>query len=167
MALQSPTWPLPTTLLLTEIELPYKDKDKQRRYNAEFLARRKAEWLNANGPCVECGSWDNMEVSHKDRTTKVTSWFWSWSAERRQEELDKCEVRCHDCHVRQGKANGDYGWRPAIKIESAVIEEIRRLYSTGKFTQQELADRFECSQTHVSRVTRGLQRSGESQVSTR
>src|ERR1700704_6489990 len=81
--------------------MPYADPEKQRKYQREWVARRRREWLKHNGPCVDCGSWRNLEIDHEDPTKKVTNAVWSWSKERRDEELAKCSVRCKKCHKKK------------------------------------------------------------------
>jgi len=81
--------------------MPIRDRDARRKYNREWVARRKAQWLAANGPCVDCGAGEKLEVDHIDPTTKVTHSVWTWSATRRLAELAKCVVRCHRCHKKK------------------------------------------------------------------
>ena|ERR1035438_9308129 len=78
--------------------VPLKE-DIKREYQREWLAKRRSEWIEAQGGrCVKCGSVDRLEVDHIDPSTKVASAVWSWSETRRLEELAKCQVLCHDCH---------------------------------------------------------------------
>lgn len=77
--------------------MPYA-KEKQRQYQNEWMKRRRLDWLQANGPCVKCGSWENLQVDHKDPELKVTHRIWSWAKERREKELAKCQPLCRDCH---------------------------------------------------------------------
>ena len=39
-------------------------KEYMRRYQREWMQRRRQAWLAENGPCVRCGSWDRLEVDH-------------------------------------------------------------------------------------------------------
>jgi len=78
--------------------MPYKNKEKQRQYQNKWAKNRREKWLLDNGPCVICGSWENLEVHHKDPTQKESHKIWTWCEERRLVELIKCEVRCSDCH---------------------------------------------------------------------
>ena len=89
--------------------MPYADKDKQREYQRRWMKERRETWLNENGPCVDCGTWLDLEVDHVDPSRKVTHRVWSWSVERREKELAKCVVRCHPCH--ESKTNTGVGRR--------------------------------------------------------
>ena len=79
--------------------MPYKDRARQRAYQRECCAGRRALWLAEHGPCVECSSNVNLQVHHRDPEQKVSHKVWSWAIERRNAELAKCEVRCLDCHL--------------------------------------------------------------------
>jgi len=84
--------------------MPYKDREAQRAYQREWMARRRREWIEAHGPCVDCGSWtDDLEVDHADPASKVMNptLVWSRRAAVRDAELAKCVVRCHNCHLRK------------------------------------------------------------------
>lgn len=72
--------------------------DEKREYQRHWLAERRSTWLKEHGPCVDCGVWDDLEVDHVDRETKVTHRVWSWSKARRDFELAKCVARCETCH---------------------------------------------------------------------
>lgn len=85
-------------------KMPYKDKDKQRQFVREWVAARKRTWLQANGPCVVCGSWEGLEVDHIQPNLKVTHKVWSWSEAKRAVELAKCQVLCENCHKQKTAA---------------------------------------------------------------
>ncbi len=74
-------------------------KEYFRQYYKLRWQRVRAEWFTEHGPCVRCGSWENLEIDHKERNVKVNHKVWFWSKERRDEELSKCQVLCHSCHV--------------------------------------------------------------------
>ena len=78
--------------------MPYKDKDVQRQYCNQRLLDRRTAWLQEHGPCVQCGSWDDLEVDHKDPSKKVTHRIWSYTKSKRDAELAKCQVLCSPCH---------------------------------------------------------------------
>lgn len=85
--------------------MPCKDQAARRAFQLEWIRKRRLKWLSENGPCVACGSWDRLEVDHKDRGTKSqylrdyhTGSIWSWAEPRRLAELAKCQALCHICH---------------------------------------------------------------------
>lgn len=78
--------------------MPYADPDTQRRYQRQWAQNNRRRWLSENGPCAKCGSDKDMEVDHIDRTKKISHRVWSWTKDRRDEELRKCQVLCGSCH---------------------------------------------------------------------
>lgn len=68
-----------------------------KNYNREWLARRRAEWLEGR-VCARCGSAEKLELDHIDPTKKTGHRIWSWRQERRDAELVKCQVLCKECH---------------------------------------------------------------------
>jgi 5-methylcytosine-specific restriction endonuclease McrA len=88
--------------------MPYKDRDRQRAFQREWYARRRAEYL-VDKRCVTCGSTDRLEVDHIDPTTKMSHRVWSWSAERRAAELAKCQILCKKHH--KAKSRNEKSWR--------------------------------------------------------
>jgi hypothetical protein len=77
--------------------MSYRDPDKQREYQRQWKARRRAEFF-ADKECVRCGFAENLELDHIDPRTKIGHGIWSWSQKRREEELAKCQVLCRTCH---------------------------------------------------------------------
>jgi len=71
------------------------------RYSKAHYEERRALWFAENGPCVECGSWERLEVDHIDPEQKVSSGFWLWAEERREVELSKCRPLCYLCHQKR------------------------------------------------------------------
>jgi 5-methylcytosine-specific restriction endonuclease McrA len=76
----------------------YKNKNQQREYQRQWIAKNRAKWISENGPCKKCGSSEKLEVDHRDPSSKINHNVWSWSEERRAVELKKCWVLCHKCH---------------------------------------------------------------------
>jgi hypothetical protein len=81
--------------------MPYRDPVMQRDFQKEWIAARRVGWLAENGPCALCGSRRNLEVDHVDPEKKVSHRVWSWSKERRDAELAKCQVLCGRCHKKK------------------------------------------------------------------
>lgn len=80
--------------------MPYKDKEKQKEFQRQWCAKRKKDWIEKNGPC-KCGSTKNLEVDHIDPSKKWKHSVWSYSKEKREDELKKCQVLCEKCHMRK------------------------------------------------------------------
>jgi 5-methylcytosine-specific restriction endonuclease McrA len=72
-------------------------KEQRREYNRTYVARRRAEWF-AGKTCIKCGSEENLEIHHVDPSTKEAHQVWTWTKERRDLELAKCDVLCKNCH---------------------------------------------------------------------
>jgi len=86
--------------------MPYKDPAQQAEYAREWVARRRAEWF-ADKCCAWCGSTEDLQLDHIDRTTKVSHRIWSWSQVRRDTEIAKCQVLCRPCHEEKTRLAGD------------------------------------------------------------
>lgn len=88
--------------------MPYSNPEVMREYQRNWLAARRTTWIAENGPCAVCGTWSDLVVDHIDKTTKSVpvSKIWSWSAERRERELAKCQVLCVPCHDEKSRAEG-------------------------------------------------------------
>jgi hypothetical protein len=78
----------------------YKDPKKRREYQRLWVATRRAEFF-AGKACNRCGSTDGLELDHVDPAMKVSHSIWSWSIERRAEEIAKCQVLCNGCHLKK------------------------------------------------------------------
>jgi 5-methylcytosine-specific restriction endonuclease McrA len=75
--------------------------DQKREYQRNWMRARRQEWISKQGGCVDCGSYEELEVDHVDPAQKefeVAS-LWSRCLEVRERELAKCVVRCHECHA--------------------------------------------------------------------
>lgn len=96
--------------------MAHKDKAQYNAYMNEYLKKRYARpRLEAidrlGGKCVDCGSTDDLEFDHDDRTTKthqIGRLFTSASNAVLESELAKCVLRCVGCHVIKSNLNGDY-----------------------------------------------------------
>jgi len=75
----------------------YKDKEKQRRYQREWMRKRRQYYFK-DKECIDCGSRENLEIDHIDPNKKWTHSFWSYSWEKIYKELEKCQILCSSCH---------------------------------------------------------------------
>lgn len=83
--------------------MPMKTKEEQRAYQRQWIAKRRLDWIEENGPCVSCGSSSRLEVDHIDPSTKSMPVrdIWSRREEVRNAELSKCQVLCYECHKKK------------------------------------------------------------------
>lgn len=79
--------------------MPYSDPEAQRRYQREYVARRRREYvLSFGGICSRCKSTDRLQFHHVNPEEKISHRIWSWSDSRIVTELEKCVLLCHECH---------------------------------------------------------------------
>lgn len=81
----------------------HSDPELMRVYKRNWVAGRRRDWM-AGKSCEWCGSDERLEIDHIDPGLKVTNTIWSWTTARRNVELSKCRVLCHDCHVKRHAA---------------------------------------------------------------
>lgn len=77
--------------------MPYKDRSKQRKYQLDFVVRRRREYFK-DQKCLICGSLKKLVLHHMVPSEKNSHKIWSWRKERREEELKKCIILCDNCH---------------------------------------------------------------------
>ena len=76
----------------------YKNKQKQREYAREWVAKRRREFFE-NRKCKTCGKITSLQLHHVNRKEKEGHAIWSWSKERREAEIAKCIILCSECHI--------------------------------------------------------------------
>lgn len=78
--------------------MTYKDPEKKRKYQRKWIARRRQNYFLGK-ECSQCGSVSGLQIDHINPKDKITNSVWSWSEERRQKELAKCQILCEKCHL--------------------------------------------------------------------
>lgn len=116
--------------------MAYKDKKKQREYQRAWKENRRRAFFNGKR-CLQCGSIENLQLDHVDPTKKVSHKIWTWSSERRNAEVKKCQVLCTSCHKRKTKksvemlAHGTRGatmYRKGCRCDLCKKAQILRVY---------------------------------------
>jgi len=79
-------------------------KDRNVKTLLHFLSDKECKDCGENDPIV-------LEFDHRDPKEKTTlvSRLYSYSWKRIKEEIDKCDIRCANCHKR--KTAVQLGWR--------------------------------------------------------
>ena len=133
------------------------DRERRLAYQAQWKRKRRATWFQENGPCIDCSSWENLELDHVDASLKVDHNVWSWSEVRLKAELAKCVPRCKRCHILKTVAAGELRpvraeRHPNAKLNAALVKEIRRIRDEEHLTFEAIGARFGLSRVTVNRV---------------
>ena len=126
--------------------MPYADSEAQRKYQRNWCAARRSAHIKARGGiCYKCGSSEDLEFHHRDRTKKLDHKVWSWALPRIAAELEKCDLLCRPCHcletaTERGYYMAQHGTLTAYKaydcrcrncrIANAAYEHARRQNAT-------------------------------------
>ena len=77
------------------------DRQKAR----QIASRNKIHMYKSMHPCVDCGEDDPivLDFDHKVQSEKLgqVSAMVSWGWDKIQAEIDKCDIRCANCHRRR------------------------------------------------------------------
>jgi len=80
-------------------------------YQKDRYQRRRSAAIEAlGGVCVRCGSTDTLEFDHisaSSKTYDISKIFAGGSEAKVQAELLKCQLLCHECHVKKSHEEGD------------------------------------------------------------
>lgn len=134
--------------------MPYADPDKQRAYQREWMAKRRREWLDANGPCIDCGSRESLEVDHVNAAEKVSHNVWSWSQMRRDAELAKCVVRCRRCHLAKTSDRGEWAHGEKNGMTHITEDDVRAIRMSSE-PERVLARRYGISNSAAHYIRSG------------
>ncbi len=72
------------------------------------MNRRRQSYFH-DKQCAVCGSKERLELDHIDRSQKSSHRIWSLAKEKRDAEIAKCQVLCHDCHWKKTYKDMNYG----------------------------------------------------------
>lgn len=105
-----------------------------------FAAKQYIRDFKENHPCVDCGEEDIrvLEFDHKDRKTKISSVSemanLGASLETVMLEIEKCEIRCCNCHRIKTVTEPFYSRKNVIPEHlKAEAEEIGKAFSFYNF----------------------------------
>jgi hypothetical protein len=91
------------------------------------LKSKKKETLleHLGGKCCGCGSAENLQFDHIDRTQKsfTIGKSWGYTLEKLLEEADKCQLLCKECHQYKTTINHDMN----MMAEGYKVKEIKQV----------------------------------------
>lgn len=127
-------------------------RDKREYYRQRYHKIRMNLIQQLGGRCVICGSTENLEFDHTQKEAKGFDIAPNITAGKDaiQEELKKCRLLCHSCHLKKTRDKKDAG----AKLNKEAILNIRKEYATGNITQTELGKRYGITQSAVGRIVR-------------
>lgn len=144
--------------------MPYADPNQMREYQRVWSAKlrkaRRDEWISENGPCADCGSWENLEGHHVNPEDKEfpLSQIWHRREEVRVRELAKCVVLCSSCHLGYTKPYlSEYfsNCKPVnAKLTDEEASEIKYMIHRGD-NFAEIGRKFGVSRNVVKDISRG------------
>lgn len=119
--------------------MPMPSPEEQRDYQKMWMRKRRAEWVESKGgKCEKCGSTEQLEIDHIDRSLKTikASVLWSRNETVRAKELENCQLLCNACHKEKTRLekmkdlkHGDYGMYKArgCRCQLCKDENARRV----------------------------------------
>lgn len=136
--------------------MPIKDINLKRKYQREWLKARKDAYFAENGPCIKCGSNENLELDHIDPSKKTTHRIWSWSEARRLHELAKCQILCSSCHKEKTKKDlsKHFTNKPnykARKYNKTLVLNVLNDYFNNGLSRRKVAEKYKIPQGTISR----------------
>ena len=135
-------------------------KERHREYNLQYYYNKRKKMIQQlGGKCAMCGSTENLEFDHIDSTEKSFSIGTRIqnSIDNLQSELNKCQLLCHNCHVKKSKEHKDTN----VKIDKDTAIAICNDYFSTNTTHRDLSIRYGLSQWEIGRIVRGERWSDE------
>ena len=86
-------------------------RDALRKRYHQALSEAKEQ---LGGKCVKCGTTEKLQFDHihpKDKLFAISKQILMADRKKFQEELDKCQLLCIDCHIEKTRLNGEFKHR--------------------------------------------------------
>lgn len=84
----------------------YKNIEKKREYQRNWIAGRREKYLKDKGCAKKDETCEgDLQVDHIDPSQKWTHRFWSYSWEKIEAEMKKCQILCASHHYRKTAAD--------------------------------------------------------------
>lgn len=119
--------------------MPTKDKDRYNTYMREYMLNRYVTRManlisRFGGKCKECGGTKNLQFHHRDpksKTFTIAGSMWNASQEKLEEEVEKCDLLCENCHKKKHSAKDTHGTISSYRYcHCEICKEANRKYTT-------------------------------------
>lgn len=119
-------------------------KNREKRTETQRLRRRERRKIlieHLGGKCSGCGTTENLQFDHLDRTKKSFNIgkCLDYSLEKLLPEIEKCQLLCYDCHEIKSLINHDkdklaegYRVTGVKKIDDKIIVTLEPAISVTK-----------------------------------
>lgn len=131
-----------------------RDKKKHSAHNLRYYHERRQRFIQKlRAKCSLCGSTDRLEIDHINSTQKSFNIGarMSYKESTILEELSKCRLLCHECHIKKTKDCKD----GPQKINADTAIAICKEYINTPITQKDLAIKYGLAQTTISAILGG------------
>ena len=135
-----------------------------KEYFRNYYHRRKQGYIDLlGGRCKICNGKENLEFDHIDANNKSfnISKFMNYSKKKVEEELKKCQLLCHSCHLEKTRMNKESIRNRAkgenvasSKLKKSDIVNIRKLREEG-LTHQAIADEYNVRRENITAILNG------------
>lgn len=129
-------------------------KEYLRNYCREWVRNKRATYFK-DKMCVQCGSKEKLELDHIVRETKISHSVWSWKEERRNKELEKCQVLCKKCHSKKTAMENSIMLKgkphPCRKLTKDQVELIKK----SPLSKRKLATLYNVGATTIQSIREG------------
>lgn len=138
-------------------------KEYKREYDRRWIAARRKRCIELLGAqCVRCGSTENLEVDHINPVTKdpklrktgdCRGGMWSWSWERIEAELTKCQVLCRECHKK--KSAGEHARGERVNHAKLTEDDIKAIRVSVIKPYRLIAEQYGVDASLIGYIKRG------------
>lgn len=139
--------------------MKFNRKEYIKKYQREWLKKRKLKYFSENGPCIKCKSWVDLQIDHIIPEDKVASSIWSWKESKRLEELSKCQVLCKICHLEKTKIdNSRINMRKATVLRRITKKEHYNIlydYFIKNLSRRKVAEKYKYHHGTISHYVYG------------
>lgn len=137
--------------------MPY-TREQKREYDRHWTTERRERAIKIlGGRCVKCGSTEQLEFDHVDRTTKDPklkgggiTWTraWEWIVT----ELVKCQLLCRKCHEDKSRSEiGDVNRGEQSGNAKLTESDILAIRASGE-PYRKIAEKYDVDHTLIYQI---------------